>query len=192
MLRFSLGTYPLVVECWLYMLYISVPSYSYCCACIQVFIFYQWYALNDGSVRNQSCHHHRFNNLFNEMEIRFMVPLFFSGFEIWQTHVRYRIPTFTQGALYNPPWGTSDIWKQSRWWVKFCSAHVTYAWWVFEIEGLKLTAQQWTCVWLDSVSSQLITRMPELATPIFGFFSSYKLNNFPLGKYRWYCSCLTN
>ena len=39
LLGFYLGTFLLVVELWLYVLYIYVPFYSYCCTCIQVFIF---------------------------------------------------------------------------------------------------------------------------------------------------------
>ena len=65
------------------------------------------------SVNNHSCH--RFNYLFLKTVTQFSLAVWFHSFLVLpvgfkaHTEVRCRIPTWQQGALYIPPWGTSDI-----------------------------------------------------------------------------------
>ena len=88
------------------------------------------------------------------------------GFKVWHTDVRYRIPTaylhLTTGSTIHSTMGLIRYlsplcrWHtvQSRNKANFSLSHFTLP--ECEMEGLKLTASQHTCVWLDHVSCQLI------------------------------------
>ena len=90
----------------------------YCCFLQPVCRALDWHNTSR-PVNNHSGY--RFNQLFHKMVMHLSLAVWFHsflvlpavGFKASQIDVRYRIPTWQQGAQYNPPWGSSDILTRS-------------------------------------------------------------------------------